>query len=303
MPKSTATTKQAQSTEKPLIIPNTVITLTASWKQVEPEYKKTLNRLAKRLNLDGFRKGMVPPHIAEKNLKPEAIVEPVLQKLLPDIYVQAVKAQNKQPVSDPEFQPKSLKKNEDWIIDAHIAEAPQIDVKDYKKIVSSAKKNFKQKPPAKNEQPKSSDTAESTEKSIQSEQLDSIYQELIKNYKPQIPELLVTQQTRRELERLVQELRRAGTTLQDFLERNNQSFESLSQNIAARSVGQLQLDFLLESITAEAKIVVEEEEVTSFISETKDEALQKQQLADTRYKAMVKNYLLRKKLSDHLLSV
>ena len=299
----TKTETSNSATQPPLIVANTIITISFPWTQVEPEYQKALNKMAKQLAIPGFRKGMVPPHIAEEQLKPEALVEAVLQRLLPKAYQEALEKEHKRPISDPEFDPKVVSKGADWQIEVHLAEKPSVDATNYVKIAKEAKKAalvHLTEEAKKKEQ----STADSHEKQHQDDHiLQHIFQDLVKTCKPQLPELLVKQQTRRELERLVQELQSMKLTLDDFLSRNNQTFEQLSGNIAARAVGQLQLEFILQAISQQAEITVTEAEIEEVIAKIGDEKVRKEKQTETHYREAIKEHLSRKKLFDHLLTI
>ncbi len=312
MPKTKTETANS-SAQPPLIVANTILTISFPWKQVEPEYQKALNKMAKQLAMPGFRKGMVPPHIAEEQLKPEALVEAVLQRLLPKAYQDALQKEQKHPISDPEFDPKSVSKGSEWLIEVHLAEKPVVDVANYVKIAKEAKKaalvhlkqEAKEKERSKPEKVATkAKTDELHEKQHQDDHiLQHIFQDLVKTCKPQLPELLVKQQTRRELERLVQELQSMKLTLDDFLSRNNQTFEQLSGNIAARAVGQLQLEFILQAISKQVEITVTEIEIEEVIAKIGDEKVRKEKQTEAHYREAIKEHVSRKKLFDHLLSI
>ena len=299
--------------QPPLIVANTILNISLPWVEVEPEYQKVIRRMAKQLNLAGFRKGMVPPHIAEEQLRPEAIVEAVLQALLPDAYQKALDKAQKHPISDPEFDPKVVTKGTDWQIEVYLAEKPIVDVANYVKIAKKAKKEAldhlkvetKKKTLSKDSK---NDAKAETDKSHEQQHQDDhvlqhIFQDFVQTMKPQLPELLVKQQTRRELERLVKELQSMKLTLDDFLQRNNQTFEQLSGNVAARAVGQLQLEFILQAISKQAEIIVTDTEIDALINETKDETVRSQQLKDVNYREAAREHLSRKKLFSHLLTI
>ncbi len=308
MPK-TKNTSTNSPTQPPLIIGNTILTITLPWIQVAPEYQKVIKRMAKQLNLAGFRKGMVPPHIAEEQLRPESIVESVLQILLPKAYQYLLEKEQKHPISDPEFDPKAVTKGSDWLIEVHLAEKPVVDVANYVKIAKEAKKaalvhlkeEAKQKDATK--QTKVPHDATHQQKHDDDHILQHIFQDLVKTCKPQLPELLVKQQTRRELERLVKELQSMKLTLDDFLQRNNQTFEQLSSHVASRAVGQLQLEFILQAITQKATITVTDSEIDELIKLTPDEKTRENQLKDPNYRDAGREHLTRKKLFTHLLAV
>lgn len=299
----TKTETSNSAAQPPLIVANTILTISFPWSQVEPEYQKALNKMAKQLAIPGFRKGMVPPHIAEEQLKPEALVEAVLQRLLPKAYQEALEKEHKRPISDPEFDPKVVSKGVDWQIEVHLAEKPSVNATNYVKIAKEAKKAalvHLKKEAKKKEQ----STDDSHEKQHQDDHiLQHIFQDLVKTCKPQLPELLVKQQTRRELERLVQELQSMKLTLDDFLSRNNQTLEQLSGNIAARAVGQLQLEFILQAISQQAEITVTEAEIEEVIAKIGDEKVRKEKQTEAHYREAIKEHVARKKLFDHLLTI
>lgn len=299
----TKTETSNSAAQPPLIVANTILTISFPWSQVEPEYQKALNKMAKQLAMPGFRKGMVPPHIAEEQLKPEALVEAVLQRLLPKAYQEALEKEHKRPISDPEFDPKVVSKGVDWQIEVHLAEKPLVNATNYVKIAKEAKKaalvHLKEEAKKKEQS-----TDDSHEKQHQDDHiLQHIFQDLVKTCKPQLPELLVKQQTRRELERLVQELQSMKLTLDDFLKRNNQTFEQLSGNIAARAVGQLQLEFILQAISQQAEITVTEAEIEEVIAKIGDEKVRKEKQTEAHYREAIKEHVARKKLFDHLLTI
>ena len=299
----TKTETSNSAAQPPLIVANTILTISFPWSQVEPEYQKALNKMAKQLAMPGFRKGMVPPHIAEEQLKPEALVEAVLQRLLPKAYQEALEKEHKRPISDPEFDPKVVSKGVDWQIEVHLAEKPLVNATNYVKIAKEAKKaalvHLKEEAKKKEQS-----TDDSHEKQHQDDHiLQHIFQDLVKTCKPQLPELLVKQQTRRELERLVQELQSMKLTLDDFLSRNNQTFEQLSGNIAARAVGQLQLEFILQAISQQAEITVTEAEIEEVIAKIGDEKVRKEKQTEAHYREAIKEHVARKKLFDHLLTI
>lgn len=299
----TKTETSNSAAQPPLIVANTILTISFPWSQVEPEYQKALNKMAKQLAMPGFRKGMVPPHIAEEQLKPEALVEAVLQRLLPKAYQEALEKEHKRPISDPEFDPKVVSKGVDWQIEVYLAEKPLVNATNYVKIAKEAKKaalvHLKEEAKKKEQS-----TDDSHEKQHQDDHiLQHIFQDLVKTCKPQLPELLVKQQTRRELERLVQELQSMKLTLDDFLKRNNQTFEQLSGNIAARAVGQLQLEFILQAISQQAEITVTEAEIEEVIAKIGDEKVRKEKQTEAHYREAIKEHVARKKLFDHLLTI
>lgn len=122
------------------IAPNSHIHITLKWADVEPAYQKGVRRFAQTAKVDGFRKGKVPVEMVEKMIDQSALVEYVLQLVLPDTYAAVVKAEDKHPISQPEIEPIEIEKGKDWKLTASFAEAPVINIDKYKDIVKKAKK-------------------------------------------------------------------------------------------------------------------------------------------------------------------
>lgn len=319
--KSQTTKADAKPSAPATIGPNTELDLTLTWAQVDPVWTKQVAKIARRLNLPGFRKGNVPPAIAEREVSTNTIVEAVLQELLPAAYSELITSNKKQPLGDPEFQLVATNKGADWKITVHIAEAPQVALKDYQKVVKTAKKEAdkqwaelekaekkaKTDKKTKKEEGKAAKTPEPTPEQQAARQrqmtLQVIYQHLLQSFAPTIPELLVKRETRRELEQLVRQLDEIKVTLDDFLARNSQSFEQLTSNIATRAAGQLQLEFILQAIITAEKLQVEQADIDAVLAQTKDEAQRAEQASNPDFIRAATSYLLKEKAVEHLLKL
>lgn len=313
--KTTKTTKKAdKKTEKPLIAPNTVLTLTVDKKTAAEAYKKTLNKLSKDLKTSGFRKGKVPADIAEKMLGEDRIIQEALEICVPDAYRQLIEKEKKQPLTYPEFNPVSLKKGEDWTLEVHIAEKPEISTKGYKAVAKKAltkaaeelKKQEKELAKHVKEAEKKGETHnhshEITDQQRREHTLQVVYKDLIEHIKPEIPELLVKEETRYDLESLSSRLKQMNIQFEDFLKHRGMTFEQLSSELAAGALGRLQATFIISAIAEDAKIKIEQKDVDEAIeATTADKKLKEQQKADPRYQSMLVETLLRKAVADHLL--
>ena len=70
--------------------------------RVEVEYKSVLEKISKEAKIDGFRKGKAPIQMVESRYKQTAERE-VLENILRDTYIEALKAKNHSPIGDPVF--------------------------------------------------------------------------------------------------------------------------------------------------------------------------------------------------------
>ena len=323
--KKTAADAPTQDQQRPLIIPNTVITLTLPKEQVMSAYNKTLSKLAKQVKIAGFRKGKVPARVAEEHLSPQTTIEETLQVIVPEAYTEAVKKLDKQPLTYPEFNPTSLDRDADWIVEAHFAQAPEIDLKDYKASVVAAQKEaraeLKKKAAETKESEKAAEKAsaqpETTETDVKDapktpakltpEQennviLQHIYQKLVQDLKPQIQELLVKEEVRYDLDELKHQLSHMNITLEKLLEHRNITAEDLSNEMAAQALARLQISFIIDEIALKEKLVATEKDMEEHFATVTDPELQKQK-NNPRYQQMVRQTIVRKKVADHLLAI
>lgn len=309
------TKKATEKSEKALIGPNTILTLTIDKKVAAEAYRKTLNKLSKDLKTSGFRKGKVPTDVAEQMLGEDRIIQDALEICVPDAYRALLEKENKQPLTYPEFNPISLKKNEDWTLEVHIAEKPTINTKGYKDVAKKALKKAEtelktqEKELAKHVEEaekageKHDHPHEITDQQRREHKLQVIYKDLIEHIKPEIPELLVKEETRYDLENLSYRLKQMNIKFEDFLKHRGMTFEQLSTELAAGALGRLQATFIISALAEEQKITIEQKDVDAVIEQTADKKLQEQQKGDPRYQSMLIETLLRQRVADHLLNL
>ncbi len=101
--------------------------------EVEPErVEKSLDaayqRLARRANVPGFRKGKAPRAMIERHLGRDALLEESLDRLIPEVYREAVEEQEIDPIDLPRVEVVST---EPLIVKATVPVRPTIDLGDY----------------------------------------------------------------------------------------------------------------------------------------------------------------------------
>ncbi|HYD34518.1 MAG TPA: trigger factor [Vitreimonas sp.] len=301
--------------------PNTVIKLTLAWKTVEPVYTKIRQRLAQRVKLPGFRAGKAPTALAEGAVGQEKILDAVLEQLLPAVYTEAVTKAKKVPLTNPDIKPISLHIGQDWELEAQIAEAPEVKLGDYKKIVTEAKKEAAKqvaeiekkqaeeskkttskdkKGSADTQTPPAPTTRPLTDDDKKELNLRAIFAHLIRTINPTVPELLVREETRHDLHHLVEKLEQLKLSLDEYLTRRGMTFEQLSGELAATALARIQLDFILSTISNTEKIVPTDADVEAQIQKIQDEKLRAEQAQNDEYRRYVKGVLTRQHTVDFL---
>lgn len=314
-------TKKVADEKQSLISPNTIIKLIIPKNEAQQAYKKALGKLAKKIKIDGFRKGNVPPKIAEENLNPQQIIEDALQLVVPEIYSREIVKKKLHPLTMPMFDPISLNKGEDWIIEAHIAEKPEVDLKSYKEIVRKAKKNAgseieKQlKEMEKLEKKKDKDKDKDTKKEGRIEKktltetekkdftLQYIYRDLIQTIRPKVQELLVKEEVNYDLESLSHRLKHMNIPFERFLEHRKMTIEDLSSELTAGALGRLQMSFIIDKIARTEKIEVSSSDLDAEFEKIKDKEVREKQKADSRYVDMMNQTIIRNKVADFLFEI
>ncbi len=314
------TTKPIDKKEekKSLIAPNDSIQITLSWKLVEPVYKKTVSNFAKNVKAEGFRVGKAPLAIVEQKIGLEKIIDQVLRELLPEAYEKEIKKSGKKPITTPEFNPISLDKNKDWVLEAHFSLIPEVKLGDYKKITKEAKaealkfiekRNAEIIKEAKECESKDKDHdhakahQELTDQEKKEINLQHIFKELVANFAPAIGELLLRQETQTEFERLVEQLKQYKISVEDYLKRRQITIEQLSQELAGTVLSRLQLDFIMAEISKTEKLEIKDEEVKAELIKITNLKMRQDIEKNQNYLNQIKANLLQQKTLTLLLAL
>jgi len=318
MPKTTAKmTQPAETPEKAPapslpIAPNSQVKITVPWTTVDPAYQKALRRYARDVKIDGFRKGKAPLHLVEGMVKQTALIEYVLQVILPDAYAAVIQAEDKHPISQPEVDPVKIDKGSDWELIAYFAETPEIKLTKYDEAVKKGIQEAEQEI-ATQEKTLQENTAEQlTEKTqpinLTAEQKDElktrfIFKQLVELFHPQIPELLVRREADRELRRLVEQLEQHKLSVERYLESRQMDAEQLRLEYLSAAVTSLQLEFILAEIGKAEKITVDEKEIDDTLDRVFGEKLSDTQRQNNEYRSYVFSSVVKQKIAKHLLSL
>lgn len=309
------------------IAPNSQVAVTIPWATIEPAYQKAVRRFARNAKVDGFRKGKVPAALAEQMVDQNALVEHVLQTVLPDAYSEAVKAADKKPISQPEVDPVKAEKGSDWEIIAYFAEAPEIKLGKYqdavKKGAKEAEKEIKereeelkkkadeQKAAAKEKKEVASDTdnapelptTELTDAQKDDIKVRHIFRHLVEQVNPQIAELLVRREADRELRRLLEQLDQLKLSVDSYLQSRNMNADQLRLEYISSAATSLQLEFTLAEIGKAEKITADDKEVDETIDRVFGDKATDEQRQNSEYRTYIYSSLVKQKIAKYLLSL
>lgn len=93
---------------------------------------KAFNKVVKKANVPGFRKGKVPRAIFESRFGVESLYQDAIDILLPEAYGEAVEQTDIFPVDRPEVDIEQFAKGQSFIFKAKITVKPEVKLGDYK---------------------------------------------------------------------------------------------------------------------------------------------------------------------------
>ncbi|ANY72417.1 trigger factor [Paenibacillus ihbetae] len=99
---------------------------------------KAFNKVAKKVNVPGFRKGKVPRPIFEARYGVESLYQDAIDILLPEVYSEAVEQADIFPVDRPEVEIEQFAKGETFKFKAKVTVKPEVKLGDYKGLEVAA---------------------------------------------------------------------------------------------------------------------------------------------------------------------
>lgn len=269
---------------------------TIPFKEIEEKFEITLKKIAEETEIEGFRKGKAPIDIVRKTTSKEKVYDQLIQDMIPGIYNDAIKMDNLRPFISPKIELKSAKENEDWMIELSIALEPSVDIPDYKKIVEDVRSNSK-----KDEiwVPGKDATEDADAKVVEKKEkfLNDVLKKLMDDTKIEMSQMLIDEEVKIRLSRLVDDVRKIGLTIEAYLKSRDTSQEKLQEELVQDIMNTYKLEYALNQIGDKENITVEKSDVDALLEGIKDP----QERAKAEQNAYVYTMMLRKqKIIDFL---
>lgn len=271
------------------------LTITIPWADIAQKYEQAIEETVKNAEIAGFRKGKAPRKAVEEKLDKTKIYEEVLKDLLPKAYNEAVTQQKIRPVVTPKVELKEANEGKDWIVRALTSEKPAITLGEYRKAIQDMK-TAKQKKiwiPGKDE-PKQEDQKD------QKPTLDELLKALYEHVTIKIPGLLLEHEVNRLLSDLIDQTKKLGLTVEQYLASTNRSPESIKKEYEEQATRTLALEFALEEIADKEGILVSDDDIETVIKTGKTDE-EKKSLEGQKY--YLASLLRRQKTLDFLASL
>ena len=273
------------------------LTITIPNSDVKKTWEQVLQDVIKNAEHSGFRKGKVPRKLVEEKVDKEKIREEVLRKLLPIAYTEAIRTHDIKPIINPKIHvdriddPSTLSEqseSKDWQFTALTCEQPVINLNNYKNNIKNITAKSKIIIPG-----KSNDRAQD----LREPKFEDIVKALLESVTADIPQILVDNETDRLLSQTLEDVKKLGLTLDQYLSSTGKNPDILRAEYRKKAENDIKLEFTLLKIAEEEKIAVEEKEIAEAIQAAKNDE-EKKNLESNRY--LLASILRQQKTLDFL---
>lgn len=256
--------------------------ITIPQEKVKKTYEQVMDQVVANAKLPGFRPGKAPRKVVEESTDPSKVKEEVLKQLVPEFYIEAVQKHQIKPVVNPRINVEKIEDGADWEFTASTCEMPKVELGNYKDAVAKVTAKSKIVLPGK-EQEKPN--------------LDEIIRTVVENVKVTIPQLLVDYEADRLLSQTLDEIKRLGLSLDQYLSSTNKTPVDLRKDYEQKAINDMTVEFTLSQIADSENITVEPKEIDEAIQKAKDDS-EKAHMEANRY--LLTSILRQQKTLDFL---
>ncbi len=107
------------------------LTVEVEFEELKPSLDAAYQRIAKQVNIPGFRKGKVPPPVIDRQVGRGVVLDEAINEALPKLYVQALEENDLQPLAQPEIDITKFEDNSTLEFTAEVDVRPTIEVPAY----------------------------------------------------------------------------------------------------------------------------------------------------------------------------
>lgn len=255
------------------------LTVTVPWSDVKKIYDLVFDELASQIEIEGFRPGKAPRELVEPRLDKNKILSEAINKIIPEAYQKALAEHGLKPIVSPQIHLLETGQEKDWQFLIKAAERPKIDLDGYKQALAEINAKGKIWTPSTTLGTTTDKPGEEAEKQ---KKMEEIIAKLLEVCKVELAEILVESEVNRLITQLVEDVRSAGLTFEQYLQSSKQSSETVRQKYHQQAQTALKLEFILEAAAEDLDIKVEKEEIETVINKETDPQ-KKQALTDQSY--------------------
>lgn len=256
------------------------LTITVPWPEVKTVYDKVFDELAVEIEVEGFRKGKAPKEVIAGKVDKSKIYGEVVNRILPDAYQKALAEHGLKPVVAPRVQIAEGSEEKDWQFIAKAAEKPTVNLDAYQDAVKTI--NAKGKIWTPGQADSNTDKPDEKQQEERSKRISEIIDKLLEVCRVELAELLVESEVNRLMSQLIDDVRQAGLTFEQYLASKGETADQVRAKYRQQAETALKLEFILDAVADDLKVEVSQAEIDSIIERETDTA-KKQALKDQSY--------------------
>ena len=107
------------------------LTVEVPFEELKPSLDAAYKKIAQQINVPGFRRGKVPPMVIDRQVGRGVVLDEAINSALPKLYVEALQANELEPLAQPEIDITRLDDNETLEFTAEVDIRPEVDLPDY----------------------------------------------------------------------------------------------------------------------------------------------------------------------------
>lgn len=277
---------------------NIQITFSLPFDLVEKAKKEALGKIAKEMEVPGFRKGNAPIAEVAKKVSQEQLTEKALGKILPQAFGKAINEHKLKPAIYPKFELIKATEGKTWQIRAVTCELPKISLGDYKKeIIGKAKASTIWTPGKGDEKSKDKKAPPAQEKETE------VIKALLDSVKVNVPQILVEEEVNSRLSSLLDRIEKLGLNLDSYLASVGKTPQTLRGEYEIQAKNTISLELILETIAQEEKIEVKESEIDEAIKVSAANEELAKKLNTPEQRKMIASILRKRQTLDKLVSL
>ena len=113
------------------------LTVEVPFEELKPSLDAAYKKIAQQINVPGFRRGKVPPMVIDRQVGRGAVLDEAINEALPKLYVEALQANELEPLAQPEIDITKFEDNESLEFTAEVDVRPEIELPDYSGLAVS----------------------------------------------------------------------------------------------------------------------------------------------------------------------
>jgi trigger factor len=113
------------------------LTVEVPFEELKPSLDAAYKTVAQQINVPGFRRGKVPPAVIDRQVGRAAVLDQAINEVIPQKYVEALQANDLQPLAQPEIEVTKFEDNETLEFTAEVDVKPEITLPSYDGLEAS----------------------------------------------------------------------------------------------------------------------------------------------------------------------